>query len=111
MPPSAGRAGWLAQVLPALTFPLCCVTREQRLLLGRTPDTGDARLHMRAAQRQEGGQGSPRPAEEADAALFRLHQQQFFPEQRTQSVAGQFQSRLRVTERMWETWIQVPLQF
>lgn len=66
------------------------VTWEQQLLLGCTLDTADALLHMRAAQRQEEGQGSPHPAEENDAALFRLQQQWFFPEQRTLSMAGQF---------------------
>lgn len=55
-----------------------------------TLDSGDALLHMRAAQRQEGGQGSHHPAQEDDAALFRLQQQWFFPDQRNLSTAGQF---------------------
>lgn len=74
-PPGAtfSREGRLkVQVLPVLDVPICCVTGEQQLLLGCTLDPGDALLHMRAAPRQEGGQGSPHPAEEDDAALFRL---------------------------------------
>lgn len=78
-----GQAGWYSHSL-------CCVTWEQQLLLGCTLDTGCALLHMRAALRQEGGQGSPHPAEEDDAALFRLQQQWIFHEQRTLNMAGQF---------------------
>lgn len=111
VPPSAGRASWKVWVLPALDIPICCVMWEQQLLLRGTLDSGDALLHMSAPQRQEGGQGSHHPAQEDDAALFRLQQQWFFPDQRTLSMAGQFYSRPRVTEWMWETWIQVPLQF
>lgn len=84
--PSAGRAGSRSRCCQSWTSPSAVGHGSSSCSL----DSSDALLHMRAAQRQEGGQSSPHPAEEEDAALFRLQWQWFFPEQRALSTAGQF---------------------